>query len=169
MAVTREFRAVCPGTHVGIGIGEENHTIAFLFQLAESSQLIGRHISRITQPAMAHFIKRQFSAHHLLQGLLIFFKTQFTFLQVAEDASLAIRVQNFISLLQPQCTETPHCFIMVECDDHAAHVKNHRFNHIILYLLIHYNVVRNYLATHCDLLFTKLFFYFPHQPHKVLP
>nr|DAG46264.1 MAG TPA: hypothetical protein [Bacteriophage sp.]DAI37419.1 MAG TPA: hypothetical protein [Caudoviricetes sp.] len=29
--------------------------------------------------------------------------------------------------------------------------------------------MRNYLATRCDLLFTKLFFYFPHQPHKVLP
>ena len=138
MAVTREFRAVCPGTHVGIGIGEENHTIAFLFQLAERSQLIGRHISRITQPAMAHFIKRQFSAHHLLQGLLIFFKTQFSLLQVAEDASLAIRVQNFISLLQPQCTETPHCFIMVECDDHAAHVKNHRFNHNYIFSNVFY-------------------------------
>ena len=78
---------------------------------------------------MAHFLKRQFSAHHLLQGLLILLKAQFTLLQVAEDASLAIRVQNLICLLQPQCTETLHCFIMVECDDHAAHVKNHRFNH----------------------------------------
>ena len=87
---------------------------------------------------MAHFLKRQCSAHHLLQSLLILLKTQFTFLQIAEDASLAIRVQNLIGLLQTQSTETLHCFIMVECDDHAAHVKNHRFNHNYIFSNVFY-------------------------------
>ena len=87
---------------------------------------------------MAHFLKRQFSAHHLLQGLLIFFKTQFALLQVTENARLTIRVQNLIGLLQTQCTETLHCFIMVECDDHAAHVKNHRFNHNYIFTNVFY-------------------------------
>ena len=87
---------------------------------------------------MAHFLKRQFSAHHLLQGLLIFFKTQFALLQVTENARLTIRVQNLIGLLQTQCAETLHCFIMVECDDHATHVKNHRFNHNYIFSNVFY-------------------------------
>ena len=100
MSVTIKLVALCPRHHIGIGIREQQYTIALFVQALQSVEVTLRQSFGITLPSIFTLFVSHFITYQLREFAAEVFCRNLSFLQIAEDATLLIGVKAFFGIRQ---------------------------------------------------------------------